>query len=771
MPLLDIAKEHLSTGLRLPRRDEIAYFLVGPQEDVGISVPALLRNPALTLIGSLPKSGLQLICPLPFLIETIAQGEPQPVRFGVVFESNFSRWCEHETDEPALARVLFWSSTYSPAAESLAKLDGRIVFPINGEARANLLSAGVPPEALVATKAELIAVLKQRAMTAFAVVEGDLLERRRASDETAEDFHRTRFCKEILPFAPAYVNLNQIQQIFGRFQEGYWNPSLKNDFERRPSFLKSSFEAVADVLTAIREYEVNGEAKRARMPASIFAFPSIGPALKENFRRGLLDVPPEYRSLFKSVAGVRLLEQDTCSYSNNIKPRLRKDLDPLAIQIGATESAAYTHYLDEVGYLHSSFWNAPYLRAPMKGESLIKLHSRFSPTSFATNATGASTHKLIERFSAKLRDAIPTEVRELLLDYPGGFVALSDLPVEWISCDGVPMCFLQDLCRIPETVPSNLMAQFARNRHTRYEVTPDLPGRTLVICGAPAADPISRHFDLLTTTWKERNARWRWAYCHSIDSLVAEVIEFKPELLIFDTHGRFERNKTGTQLQLGTEWLDGRAVLERLPQIPLVMMSTCWGAPLYGCPNTIAHAFFEKGSISVTTSMLPLNIFKGGMLYTRVLNNLERASSVAVHHNWSSFMSHNIRTSFFDDLKYRAASHVPGLDVDDDAYINLRSKWQISTMHHQTRPAAFREAVTTLSACYPEEKRDRLAKLLHRNDFVPEFMYYSVMGRADLVQFRVWNDANHQRNPFSNKLSDFVNSDGGSATDSGRASS
>src|SRR5690606_2782146 len=100
----------------------------------------------------------------------------------------------------------------------------------------------------------------------------------------------------------------------------------------------------------------------------------------------------------------------------------------------------------------------------------------------------------------------------------------------------------------------------------------------------------------------------------------------RPSLLIVDTHGDFQANEVGSVLQFGEEWLNGNQVVA-MPRVPpLIFLSCCWGAPVYGCANTIAQAFFEAGALSVTTTFLPVGIDEGTLLYYRLLNNLKTAA-------------------------------------------------------------------------------------------------------------------------------------------------
>ena len=295
------------------------------------------------------------------------------------------------------------------------------------------------------------------------------------------------------------------------------------------------------------------------------------------------------------------------------------------------------------------------------------------------------------------------------------------------------------LLTAPITHSAVHQTRFNRNSHFSFEIDSDILAKTLVVCGAPTGDPIERNFTLLTQAWREEAAPWHWEHCDSLDQLYAAVNDFRPKLLVFDTHGRFRDNNSGSELQIGHEFLNGENVIDHLRDVPLVMLSTCWGAPLYGCPNTIAHAFFENGTFAVTSSMLPISALKGAVLYSRVLHNLRYACTHPMHDSWSSFMSHNVRTSYFDDLKEKIMRRYSGKLVDQQLYRDLRSNWQARSMFCQNRRKAFFDAPRIVTKCFAKSISVIARKILASWDYIPEFMYYSTMGRADLVQFASWN--------------------------------
>jgi hypothetical protein len=102
-------------------------------------------------------------------------------------------------------------------------------------------------------------------------------------------------------------------------------------------------------------------------------------------------------------------------------------------------------------------------------------------------------------------------------------------------------------------------------------------------------------------------------------------------------------------------------------------------------------------------------------------------------------MSHNLRTSYFDDLKEKIIRRYPEGLVDQDSYRNYRANWQTRSMFYQNRRKAFFDAPRIVTRCFAKNISAKAQQILVNQDYIPEFMYYSTMGRADLVQFANWN--------------------------------
>jgi hypothetical protein len=206
-------------------------------------------------------------------------------------------------------------------------------------------------------------------------------------------------------------------------------------------------------------------------------------------------------------------------------------------------------------------------------------------------------------------------------------------------------------------------------------------------------------------------------------------------LLIIDAHGNFDNQNEGSYIWLGDEKLTGCDIVENLPQVPLVILSCCWGSPIYGNSNTIAQAFFEKGSFSVISTFLPISVTGGFSLYFRVLNNLAYAINHAVHESWLNFISHNIRTSYFDNLLNTIFDKFSSSILETEKYHQLRLTWQIKCMDRKTRYTAYKEIDEIVLSCINDAYKDRVKNLLKSSRPTPEFMLYTHLGRGDLIKF------------------------------------
>jgi hypothetical protein len=470
------------------------------------------------------------------------------------------------------------------------------------------------------------------------------------------------------------------------------------------------------------------------------SYPYFNPDYREILRKVVSETKDIDRLIAKQVRDFRFIEQDISTYYYIVKPESPSStIAPNFLAPAVDLKQHYTLFLDFVGYLHSSFELSPYIRVPARGKSLNQYISRLSPSQQKKTQDNRSLSKNIVEIGNALASNLPSEAVSFVDDFADGIFAISDLPIEWLLIKDTPLAFLCDVCRIPETPSTSILSQFNNNKLRSFKITDDILQNTLVVCGATPEDPIFKTYkDQIDLQKREGKFPYRTTHIQSKDEFFGIVNEMRPHLLVIDSHGDFKNQADGSYIWIGKEKVTGNDIVERLPPIPLVILSCCWGTPIYGNSNTIAQAFFEQGSFSVLSTFLPISITSGSLLYFRILNNLSYAAKHGLHESWMSFVSHNIRTSYINDL-FTPIFEKFGRDIlEHESYTKLCLDWSLNCMDRKKRHTAYSEAKEIVLQCIRSSHRSRAEHLLKSKAPIPEFMLYTHLGRGDLVKFNSW---------------------------------
>ena len=377
---------------------------------------------------------------------------------------------------------------------------------------------------------------------------------------------------------------------------------------------------------------------------------------------------------------------------------------------------------DLVGLLHCSMRFSPYLRLPIMGKNINSELSFVGIKNIEKLASSPSKNKSIRKAMETIGKKITSEslassTVELLKKSVTQIVAMTDLPIEWMMIDGIPLGFSHDVCRIPETPTAGMLSQYMECKFIPFNIPKDILKHTLVIFGneedsfVKAQEPVVALSKVLGFQIRK---------CLTKEAFFNTIKEIDPLLLIVDTHGGVDEDNHQSYLKMGDEVISGDDVVKSDIHPRLVFLSACNTFTTYNTISTIANAFFQLGAAAVTTSYMPVLIEPATTLYTRLLNNLNIAASQNVHHNWLAFMSHLMRTSYIQAPIYRAVNR--DVKIDIDTLIRL-----------MTESMFFR-------------KRREIYKNLNTNAFtkglgvdyqniIPHYLMYSTLGRADLIRF------------------------------------
>lgn len=457
----------------------------------------------------------------------------------------------------------------------------------------------------------------------------------------------------------------------------------------------------------------------------------VMPFTSSDHRRQLKDVKIEGYDSQKAALDYVLSQSTSQNYTVSGKIEIGGKLTQEAV--GASFLFVFgrrASLLDGMALLHSSLRYSPCLRLPFLGIEINRELSFVAPkeSEHVVNAnladtTSNSIEKVILNIGRKIAErALSSQACEMLEKSRRQIVAISDLPAEWITVNGIPLGFTHDVCRIPEVPNSGVMMHYVITQAQRYVIPRDIIHKTLVIYGSSEAA-------FIPYQEKCEELKDRLGFCTSrcnnkVDFFKA-VHNFQPEFLLLDTHGGYDEDNHQTYILMGADRIYPQDFVDNKVSVPLVFISACNTAPTYNAVNTIANGLFEAGSITVTSAYMPLEINKSSITYLRLLNSLAYASQHPMHNNWLSFISHILRTSFIHDAfeNYYANSEKPIEQTANSAPTLYTTK----SMIFEKRRELYEELQSGIEI---------EGHKVNYNNKIPHYLMYSTLGRADLIRFQ-----------------------------------
>lgn len=538
-------------------------------------------------------------------------------------------------------------------------------------------------------------------------------------------------------FSPTRTNTQTINSILGNWD--YSLPLTKDEILKRR--LESSEAALNNTTGFERQNLLIEQITKIRLIENIAAdLTKDIKFLEEHYRAPLILAAP-----YTSIEMRKLPEKDLLPEEEKMAQNLEKimgyhqthnytvayDVTNLPEELYPAMKYVLNNFLiprstffDFVAQLHCSIRFSPYLRLPIMGKNINSELSFVGIKHIERLATSPNKNKnirkVMEKIGKKMTDEmLSPEAVEMLQEYSSQIVAMTDLPIEWMMIDGVPLGFTHEMCRLPETPVTSLLAQYMEAKFRPYVIPEDILQKTLVVFGNE--DP---EFMMAQSPVRElaKTLGFQIKTCLDKASFFEAVKETGPELLIIDTHGGVDETTHNSFIMMGNDIVTGDDVVNSGIGPQLVFLSACNTFTTYNTINTIANAFFQIGANAVTTSYMPLHVLPATVLYIRLLRNLNEAAHKNIHLNWLSFISHLMRTSYI---------HAP---IGKKENLNLK-KETLDTLSELTVQSMFFDKRREV---YEKLNDKKFTKNLNCNYeyVIPHYLMYSTLGRADLIFFQ-----------------------------------
>lgn len=441
---------------------------------------------------------------------------------------------------------------------------------------------------------------------------------------------------------------------------------------------------------------------------------------------------PGYDKVEKSLRYV--LSQPT---NKNYTVDFRIEEDAADVTFESLSAAYYTVYfhrgrfLDIVGQLHASYKFSPYLRLPFQGVEINRELSFVAP-SISERLCNAkdkeSLEKIMKQVGAKIVEgSLSQDAQKMLKECTKQIVAITDLPIEWLPLDGIPLGFTHDICRIAEFPLEGNLMHYVVNEVQKYRVPKDILKHTLVVYGA--RDEAFVYYQNKCDNLAKRHG-FVTKYCSNKQQFFDVVNEMKPQLLVIDTHGNYDNVLHQSYLLMGDDKIYPQDIIDHHVAVPIVFLSACNTAPTYNMSNTLANGFVQSGSLAVTSSYLPLDVSESSTVYLRLLKQLSVASQQCIHKNWLAFVSHILRTSYIHQAFYDYYKKTKK-SIGDVAINGLNTQYLTRSMIFDCRRKVYEELHAGL---------DVEGIHVETSHKIPHYLMYTTLGRADLIDFESYHE-------------------------------
>lgn len=683
--------------------------------------PRPLYGPAVSMLRSLPQSFLQLNSPSTFfdIRAHIFSLPGLPVVF--IFSDSISDISKTAESLPIDFAVLLIESE-SACRTNFAPFISNEAFicPLTEAARVRITRDWKlrPGDRLIATPNEMAEGLSERGIT--------LVSARIQRTHSRPFTFRSGFPN----FRAIENNTYLTAQLHGGFIMGEWIEREVPHDTRGVEIVKScaSLDSLRKMFTDV--------------PSSlIVTVPHINARAADAFAKSLKDAPAELAPVAKALRILARGEQDSASYDMQVDAGGLTDAAggdgkslSVALQFIGEERGKLMQVLDNTSFLHATFHLSPTIRTPLVANRLNADLIQFEPHRLARTRKLMNWREMILEFGSRLADTFPEGFNAYIQSDLRQVVVISDLPVEWAAIDGVPLGFLQDTCRIPQTPLESIMAQFVANSTAPMRIPTDLMSRTLLVCCAPGDADIKIVTDKVAADFA---GRFHFAECDGLEELKKVIRDSNPFHIVFFTHGIARQEYSDSALQLGNGVLTGRDIVRESLTAPIVTLVACNTAPAYGYLNPIAQAFFEAGARTVTSSLVPISIGFGAAFTHALLSDLDDVATKPRHVNWLGFISGLCRRLLFVNSWHRIAK---SRKFKKSNFLTPKANseylaWQKSLDSIAGRRSGYNKLAESVIQSFPLEFHEVARNVINLGDAELEALFFTHLGRADLLTF------------------------------------
>lgn len=311
---------------------------------------------------------------------------------------------------------------------------------------------------------------------------------------------------------------------------------------------------------------------------------------------------------------------------------------------------------------------APALRLPPGVNSVMPLLLQLGNCSRSNGRNRIwKLNRLVEKLISQWAPYITKEYIDRIRAADSHVKIVSDVPLEWLQLDGLPLMLAKSTSRIP-TTPGNVCLAECIEVSNIY-IKPDSLLDVLIVRSFSNDDPLK---ELLTTALnsfdpiKETGIRTTIVDVDSEKDLITALNNFRGAILIYDGHGATQGYDDIAGLKIGNNVIDMWRLkgVARVP--PIVILSACDTHPIDGSHASTALGFITSGAITVVATLMPVGGMSAAVFIARLLYRIGAyipAATEYVSIRWSDVVVGMQRMTYASEMIFNMLGEI---EVEDE---------------------------------------------------------------------------------------------------------
>jgi hypothetical protein len=301
-------------------------------------------------------------------------------------------------------------------------------------------------------------------------------------------------------------------------------------------------------------------------------------------------------------------------------------------------------FLGNIQTLYSFAESMPSIRVPQLPSAfhgkLREIRQRYDQLRVSAHTSSVlELNRSIFEFGQELRNALPQQIIKFIRErHPHSIRLFSDLPLEWMDIDGVPLSCTCRVSRIPLTPGDGLLRHYLQAEH-ELTLSPAEANRVLIVNCLKQTDSLFAYPKTLADSFTSYKIVHKYKEVASIDEFKSVLKETRPFILIYFGHGEYDRMQNVGLL----EFRDGPSKIWDLRDSyipPIVLLGACDTAAIAETEGTPSNAFLALGSRSVLGTLLPVQADWTVELFLQILHSLwDQINNRAQPENWGGLVA------------------------------------------------------------------------------------------------------------------------------------